>query len=392
VAAGIVIVGGGIAGLVAGLALNAKGHSCIIAERRKDASEAGAGLQLSPNASHILIKLGLGPAIAPLAVAPTELAIRRFGEPRAFLRMPIDTAPDAPQWVVKRADLHSALRDAVKRRPGLTLLEGYDLTGWKSDGNTRRLDFQTPEGATSLNASLVIGADGQRSTIRRLAGDARGLDPSGLEAWRTLIPAKGQPDFMRAAQTNLWLGEDVHAVHYPVSGGAEINLVIIRKTSATHEGWDVQRPIADLAPTLARAAPTLRDLAQSAPGWRVWSLHDRAPSPLMGKNGVALVGDAAHPILPQLAQGAAMSIEDAAVLADILPPPDSMTAAASEAAIRRYADMRLARVGRVHATARQNASFYHFGRVGSYFRDRRLMMLGPKGMQDRYAWLYNFRT
>lgn len=388
----IVIIGGGIGGLTTALALSAAGHASIVTERRSNASEAGAGLQLSPNASHILIRLGLGPALAPKAVAPTELAIRRFGEPRAYLRMPINAAQDAPQWVMKRADLHDALLAAARRDANITLLEGWEMTGWKAEGDQRRVDFSTPEGAKSLHAALVIGADGQRSVVRRLAGDARGIDPSGLEAWRTLIPAEGQPDFIRAAQTNLWLGHDVHAVHYPVAGGQEINLVIIRKSGAQHDGWGVGRSASELESTLAIAASTLRDLASAAPGWRVWSLSDRAPSPLMGKNGVALVGDAAHPILPMLAQGAAIAIEDAAVLANLLPKPAEMTSATLESALKRYASARLGRVGKVHAAARQNARVYHFGRFASYFRDRRMTMLGPEGMQKRFDWLYKFRT
>jgi salicylate hydroxylase len=391
-AARIVIIGGGIAGLATALALSAAGHASIVAERRSNASEAGAGLQLSPNASHILIGLGLGPALAMQAVAPTELAIRRFGEPRAYLRMPIISASDSPQWVMKRADLHDCLRSAVRRDPNVTLLEGWELTGWKAESEQRRVDFSTPEGAKLLHATLVIGADGQRSALRRLAGDARGLDASGLEAWRTLIPAVGQPDFIRAAQTNLWLGQDIHAVHYPVAGGREINLVIIRKAANEHDGWDVERSASELAPSLTSAASTLRDLANAAPSWRVWSLADRSPSPLMGKDGVALVGDAAHPILPMLAQGAAMAIEDAAVLANLLPKPAEMTSVTLEQALKRYASMRLGRVSKVHATARQNARIYHFGKFASYFRDRRMTMLGPEGMQKRFDWLYKFRT
>ena len=392
----VVIIGGGIAGLSAALALARKGHSILLFERRMDALEAGAGLQLSPNASHILIDWGLGPALAREAVAPTELAIRRWGEPRAYARMPLNEhaqtgATHAPFWVTLRADLHATLKAAALREPLIEMRFGYELERLKDHGKTLQLSFNTSTGTIEITALCVIGADGQRSSLRRILGDARDLDTPGWEAWRTLIPADTTPDFIRAATTNLWLGRDSHAVHYPVAAGRLVNLVVIRKSANAEAGWNRPGDRALLQHLIQKAAPTLRDLMQSAQDWSVWSLHDRATSPYFTKGAVALVGDAAHPFLPFLAQGAAMAIEDAAVLADTLPLPDKIDRASLEAGLRVFVSKRAPRVREVFKAARSNSLSYHLPAPLAWLRDRRMAQLGPNGMRKRYAWLYDWR-
>ncbi len=365
-----------------------------MAERREDADETGAGLQLSPNASHILINWGLGPALARNAVAPTDLAIRRWGEPRAIIRMPLnkpDSESLAPFWVMLRADLHAALHREVQSHPKIIYRKGWALERIKQSGNGLILHFNTGNDPVEMSALCVIGADGQRSTTRKLTGDARDLDTPGWEAWRTLIPADTQPDFIRAATNNLWLGRNSHAVHYPVAAGRSINLVVVRRAKQVAEGWSRTGDPAVLETIAREAAPTLRDLMASAPQWSVWTLRDRSPAALIAKGRMALVGDAAHPLLPFLAQGAALSIEDAAVLADCMPPVEDARATTIEQGLRRYADQRAARVRKVYATARTNASIYHMPAPLAWFRDRRMAQLGPDGMRQRYSWLYDWR-
>jgi salicylate hydroxylase len=391
----VVIVGGGIAGLAAAIAIARKGFAVIVAEKRDDTLETGAGLQLSPNASHILIRWGLGPALARNAVAPTELAIRRWGEPRAYARMPLNDHAGAkdPFWVVLRADLHQALADAARRDPLITLKAGWELQQISDEEHGVSLRFNTTEGQHTVKALCVIGADGQRSALRRLLGDARALESPGWEAWRTVIPADQTPDFIRTATTNLWLGRDSHAVHYPVSAGQWINLVVIRRNGrSTDEGWNRRGDPAALAGIRAKAAPTLRDLMDQAPAWSVWNLFDRAPSPYLAKGLAALAGDAAHPLLPFLAQGAAMAIEDAAVLAAQLPQPEAASRTAMVRGLKAYAAMRGPRISRVFKTARANASAYHLPPMLAWFRDRRMASLGPDGMRQRYDWLYDWRS
>jgi salicylate hydroxylase len=392
----VVIIGGGIAGLSSALALAKKNHRVLVVEQRTDAIEAGAGLQLSPNASHILIDWGLGPALARDAVAPTELAIRRWGEPRAYARMPLNTQDNsqkiaAPFWVMLRADLHAALKAAVLRNPLIELQYGWSLDRFVDDGKAILLRFSTETETIEIKALCVIGADGQRSTLRRTLGDARDLDTPGWEAWRTLIPAETTPDFIRAATTNLWLGRDSHAVHYPVAAGKLINLVVIRKSASAEDGWNRQGDPDLLAPLIQKAAPTLHNLMKSAPEWSVWTLHDRAMSPYFTKGAVALVGDAAHPLLPFLAQGAAMAIEDAAVLAETIPPSEIVDRPSLEAGLKAFVSKRAPRVRDVFKAARANALSYHLPVPLAWLRDQRMAQLGPDGMRQRYAWLYDWR-
>ncbi len=365
----------------------------LVAEKRAHASEAGAGLQLSPNASHLLIRWGLGPQLAETAVAPSKLSIRRWHEPRAYADVPMETAPDgAPFWVMLRADLHKALLAAAMSQPAVTCRNGLTLVAMRDEGSLQRIRFDTSSGEVEFTADVVIGADGGWSRIRQALGDSRNLDPAAWEAWRTLIPAAKTLDFIRAAATNLWLGRHSHAVHYPVAAGTLINLVVIRRSRADEEGWDRVGDPARLADLAATAAPTLKELMSLAPSWAVWTVRDRAPAVRLAKGPLAVVGDAAHPLLPFLAQGAAMAIEDAAVLAASLPPPDRLTAETATPGLAAYAKARGQRVHRVFHAARQNAFAYHLPPALAWFRDRKITRLGPDGMRKRYSWVYDWRA
>ena len=389
----IIIIGGGIAGLSSAIALARKGHKVVVTERRISGEETGAGIQLSPNASHILLQWGLTSSLSHVAVAPKGLAIRRWNEPRAYAQMPMKPQADgAPFWAILRADLHRALRDAAIRNPLISINEGWEFLRLRTDGSQSQVTFDVSGETKSLITHCVVGADGQYSATRRALGDARDLDASGWEAWRTLIPAKNTLDFIREATTNLWLGQECHAVHYPVDGGRLINLVVIRKNSSTFNGWGQKGDSIKLGDIKASAAPTLRDLIELAPEWSVWTLRDRAPSPYTAKGCSVLVGDAAHPILPFLAQGAALAIEDAAVLAHCLPAPDDFSHKTIVKGIKNYASYRSGRVHRVYKGARSNAFSYHLPPILAWFRDKRLASLGADGMQKRYEWLYSWRS
>ena len=375
------------------LALGRKGYRITVFERRDDAVEAGAGLQISPNASHILLNWGLAGQLANAAVAPTELAIRRWNEPRAFARMPFMAAGDgAPYWVLLRADLHGALMTAARASGNVEIWPGWLLDSMRQTADGVTVNVESSDHRQTINADAIIGTDGQRSRMRQLMGDARELDNPGWEAWRTLIPAELAPDFIRAAATNLWLGRDCHAVHYPVAGGKQINLVVIRRSASEAEGWNRSGDPRQLQDLAKAAAPTLRDLMGQATDWSVWTLRDRAPAAKLAIGRAVLVGDAAHPVLPFLAQGGALAIEDAAVLAAILPPAHSASGEAIASAFSRYAVLRGPRVTRVWKAARSNAFNYHLGGPLAWLRDRRIAMLGSDGMRQRYSWLYDWRT
>lgn len=364
----------------------------LVAEARIDGGEAGAGLQISPNASHILLRWGLGPALGRVATAPTALVLRRWGDPRAFASMPFESVDSAPFRVALRADLHAALRETALASGAVEIREDLALENVKTAGDRFVLGFRGAGEAVEIETSCLIGADGQRSAVRKFLGDARDLDSPGWEAWRTLIPAEGASDTARAHATNLWLGRDSHAVHYPVAAGALINLVVIKRSAGQAEGWARIGDRTELQALVAAAAPPLRALIEAAPNWTVWTLRDRAPSLRLAKGAAALVGDAAHPLLPFLAQGAAMAIEDAAVLAAALPSPDAFSGPAIEAGLAAYAAARASRVYAVFKAARSNAFVYHLPAPAAWLRDRRIAAIGPDGMRRRYAWLYDWRA
>jgi salicylate hydroxylase len=394
----IVIAGAGIAGLTAALTLARKGHRVIILEKRPVASEAGAGLQLSPNASHILIGLGLQGALARTAVAPTGLVIRRIDEPRSFAGMPMAEGADgAPFWVALRADLHDALQAAAAAEPLITLRFDTALSAARAHADGVGLSLAQGDGSEErLTAALLIGADGLRSTVRRLLGDGRGPVRSGHAAWRTVIPAQAVEDFARKAQVNLWLGPQLHAVHYPVAAGQAINLVVITPDTDSPDGgasgYASEGDPAVLAARLGNACPTLRALIAAAPDWRVWPLADRAPFLPVPRDRMVLLGDAAHPMLPFLAQGAAMAIEDAAVLAARLPGPATLSTAGIGAALGAFHAERATRTARVVTEARRNGRIYHLGWPWSRARDRVLAGMTPERLRRRFDWLYAWRA
>lgn len=391
----VLIAGAGIAGLTAAIALARAGVGVVLVEKRSGFSEAGAGLQLSPNATSVLIALGLAPSVARSAVAPWRLDIRRFGEPRSFAGMAMQEAAEvdaAPFWCLGRRDLQTALLDQARMLPGIRLMVGRGVVAinQRVDGVTVTLENERSQ-REEIDAAALIGADGLWSAVRGLCGDSKAPNFLGYEAWRTLIPATDVESFARAPRVNLWLGQAGHAVHYPVAGGQLINLVLIRRGQNQSQDWSRTGDAGRLSSLTADAAVSLRALMEAAPGWQVWSLFDRAPA-RMATGRVALIGDAAHPVLPFLAQGAGLAIEDAGVLGQLLPSAlADGKAKAIEAALRRFAALRASRVAHVQETARGNGRMYHAGFPLSFARDVALKQFGDAGMRRRYGWLYGWR-
>jgi salicylate hydroxylase len=386
----IAVVGAGIGGLTVALALARQGHAVTLIERRPGFSEVGAGLQLSPNASRILIDLGLGPALRRAVTEPRRVIVRDIGTGQeigqialgAFMRERFG----APYWVIHRADLQTILLDAVRSMPSIRLVMGrmVDEATETSGGVTAGL--VTAKGARE-NASfdLLVGADGVWSKVRRILGNATPPAYRGYVAWRSTLDREKAPALLAGDETGLWLGPRGHVVHYPVAGGRLINVVAIEKTPEPVDGWADPGDGAELIARYGSAAPALRQLLSAAPQWLRWSLFDH-PASMMAKGRIALLGDAAHPILPFLAQGAAFAIEDAATLAGLL-----RQAGAIPQALSRYEALRLSRVRQVQGAARQNGRIYHAGSLVGFGRNLVMGRLGPEGMTERYAWLYGYR-
>ncbi len=387
----IAVAGAGIGGLTAALALARQGHSVTLVERRTGFSEVGAGLQLSPNASRILIGLGLGAALRRVVTEPERVVVRRIGSGRpigavalgAFARQRYD----APYWVAHRADLQTILLDAVRSQSSIRLVMGRTVEEVRSGPDQATLAWASASGAReSLTVDAVVGADGIWSKVRWALGDEALPTFHGSVAWRATLDRSAAPAELAGNETGLWLGSRGHVVHYPIAGGRLINVVAIDRDAEPVEGWAAPGKAEDLLARYASAAPLLRQLLGRPAEWLRWSLFGH-PIRRLAAGRIALLGDAAHPVLPFLAQGAALAIEDAAALASLLGQhPQTVPQALSA-----YEDQRLKRARRVQREARRNGRIYHAGSLVAFGRDRVMGHLGPEGMTRRYDWLYGFR-
>lgn len=384
----LVIAGAGIGGLSAALFLARNGIESVVVERRTAFGEAGAGIQLSPNASRPLIAAGLGPALMRSASASSRILLKHLASGRTVAEVPLKDTQErhgAPYWTIRRADLHEVLLDAVRALPQVRLLVGRELEQWDEASATAGLRLSGGKLQT-LSAAGLIGADGVGSRVRALLGDARKPVFRGTEAWRAVIPARELPPHLSQHQTVAYLGAHMHVVHYPVAGGEAVNLVAVLPADAPRLGYGNPGDAASILAQLAGASPDVAALVAAATDWRVWSLHD-LPVRRMARGRVALLGDAAHPILPYLAQGGAMAIEDAATLAECIAAEPAM-----ETALGRYDSLRRSRVAAVQDAARQAGRIYHLRAPFAQARDVALAALGPERLARRYDWVYRWRS
>ena len=284
----------------------------------------------------------------------------------------------APYLTIHRADLHGVLLNALQSKGSCDLRLNAPWT----DIHNSLLTEQT---------SALIGADGINSTVRSQVWGPQPLQASGHWAYRTLLPRHVLPAAWRSDAMGLWLGPRLHVVHYPVRGGDWLNLVVLVESNdtPTEAAWDTQRSAEqtfhDLQHALQGTCSRLQDLVRMAEHWRAWALFDRPPlqSPRdMAKGRVALLGDAAHPMLPYLAQGAGMAIEDADVLAQYWP----QAGLSVEQRLQAYAQARWQRVAKVQARARRNARLFHASGVLAWGRDT-AMRVGGAAVMDM-PWLY----
>jgi salicylate hydroxylase len=385
-----IVAGAGIGGLTAALALARRGWSVTIVERRTGFSEVGAGIQISPNASRVLMDLGLGPALRRAASEPSRVVVRALRSGRRiggvalgpFMRERFG----APYYVIHRADLQTLLLDAVRGQQRITLLLGRFATGVRDGPGQAEVAIAKAGGAqATLTADLAVAADGLWSKLRAFLGDTVAPEYQGFAAWRATVPHAEAPAELAGEETGLWLGRGGHVVHYPIAGGRLLNLVAVERRPEPVEGWATPGAREELLKSFGDAAQPLRELLSAPREWLLWSLFD-LPAAQMAKGRLALLGDAAHPVLPFLAQGGALAIEDAAVLASALAQAPNVPAG-----LEHYARARLPRTRRVQAAARRNGWAYHTGGVPAFVRDCVLARLGPAGMAERYAWLYGWR-
>ena len=388
----IAIAGAGIGGLTAAIALSRVGAIVTVYERAETLAEVGAGVQLSPNATAVLARLDLLDALREKAVEPTETLLRRSRDGASLARIPLGTRASqrygSPFLVVLRADLQAALVTRAKRDPAITLRLGQGVSSYRNVEHGVCLTFgDLPHPAATLDG--LVGADGIRSTVRQsmMGPSPDDTKPSDRSAWRSLVARDVADPEALVARSNLWLGAGAHLVHYPVDGGRLVNVVaVIDETVGAGRDafWSMPAEAATLERRFATWAEPARRLIAAAPGWRKWPLFDRPPLRRWSDGAATLLGDAAHPMLPFLAQGAAQAIEDAGVLADCV----ATSREGLPAAFQTYEGLRRPRTARVQVESRRQGSVYHLGAPASLLRDIVLRSLGPDRLTARYDWIY----
>ena len=387
----ILVVGAGIAGLTCALALARMGHKVALIEKRTQLTEVGAGLQLSPNASRLLIDLGLGKALQRAACMPASLdvALGRTGKrlARAPLGETMISRYGAPYLVIHRGDLQQILLDHVRSIGSIQLHVGRTPIHIEQDERGVVLSMTNQQNELEhISGHALVGADGLHSGIAPLLGDGSKARPSGYQAWRGTLPIQAVPQGFETQRTTLWLGREGHAVTYPLQGGQSFNLVVVTREKQAELGWSRDGETRHLLDRLRHWHP-LKPLIEAMHSFKVWSLYDRPPRTYWNKGRCVLIGDAVHPVLPFLAQGAALAIEDAISLSLCLNryPADPAEAFSTLARLRHH------RAERVQQTARRNGQIYHLSWPISLARDRVIAQKGS-GLLDDYDWLYGWTT
>ena len=380
------IAGGGIAGLTASLALAGIGRSAEVFERASAFEEAGAGLQVSPNAIRALRTLGAWDAIEPDCVIPSEVHVRngRTGAilQRIGLGKPFEARFGAPYRVAHRADLLRGILQVAEHTSRIALHTGRTVERAENTDQGARLHFT--EGPAASGAA-VIAADGINSAIRHaIAGDG---EPSyrGHAIYRALMPFDKVPLSIAADCVTLWLYPGGHAVHYAVSNWGQFNIVAAIDTPWREDGWGKPARKTEVVNGFADAAGPLAELLAAVPSWIKFAAADRQPSLSWTNGRIALIGDAAHASLPYLAQGAAMAAEDACVLAQCLAANSGITMALAD-----YARLRQPRTARIQRESRRLGNIYHARGPTAVARNA-ILRIGPEQALKRNRWIYDWK-
>lgn len=383
----MLIAGGGIGGLATALTLARQGIESIVLERRPAFSEAGAGIQLGPNGVRILRQLGVDGHLSPDAARPDALTAYRGRDACVLSRMPlgrdIEARHGAPYWVAHRADLQKALLAAVAEEPRITIRTGWDVMGLTQSvaGVTVR---SRADG--ELTAPGLIAADGVWSMVRREVLLAPPAPAARHTAARTVIPAGIVPPLFRANEVGVWMAPSAHVVHYPVRAGREVAVIVVVEGSWIGDDWSSPADHAEVLTHLHGFSPVLRDFISLGTDWRKWSLSAVPPLRQWSEGRVTLLGDAAHPPVPFLAQGGVMALEDAVTVADALASAGGDVAAA----FRAYEQVRKPRIARVLAASIENGRIYHQSGLTAAARDLTLRLVPPRRILSRYDWLYGW--
>jgi salicylate hydroxylase len=389
----VIVAGAGIAGLTAALAMERAGLRVTVLEQAEKLEEIGAGIQLSPNAVHVLDALGLREPLQAKATASQAIRVMAGRSAREILRIPLDASAErrygAPFLTIHRADLQMVLADAAHSKRDIAIKLGIQVADFAVYDKDITVQGRRGRQAMDERGIALIGADGVWSNLRARMTKARQPRFSRRTAWRALVRSEQIPSEYRSL-VHLWLGRDAHLVHYPVKNGTLINIVGIVHEDWNEPGWSAAGDRNALLHQFARGSwsDDARDLLSIPQQWLKWALYESNGPVYPGGGPVTLLGDAAHPMLPFLAQGAGMAIEDAAVLAAMLgkyldDPAD---------ALRGYEGGRRHRVLRVQNASRRQGRLYGLTGPEALIRNLAMQAMGGEMLLRRYDWLYSWRA
>ena len=380
----LLISGGGIGGVSAALSLAQAGFEVEIFEQAPEFGEVGAGIQLSPNATRVLHHLGLADALEACAFLPERTEFRSWRTGRLISTNPLGDSIRAtygfPYYHIHRGDLLAVLVDAADRADGITLHTSARVEGFEQDAS----GVHVTASITGHSGDALIGADGIHSTVRAGLFGPEAASFTGNVAWRALVPADRLPDGLIPPVTTVWWGPGSHFVCYYVRGGELVNCVcILEKEGWEVESWTERGDYAELKEGFAGWNDTVQALIDNAgrDALYKWALHDRSPMPRWGRGAVTLLGDACHPTLPFMAQGAAMAIEDGAVLAGCLAGSRDVPGA-----LQRYENLRRDRTAGIQSGSRRNARVFHMRGIPAWLRNRAARRAGARSMARLYDY------
>lgn len=377
----VAVIGGGIGGLTAAVSLLQAGFDVHVYEQARWLSEVGAGINIGPNASRILIRLGLREELDKVAFRSPYHHQRRWDDGRTLARTPlgaeIEAAFGAPHMIFHRGELHSILAKAV---PAERVHLAHRCTGIEPDERGVRVRFENGAEAT---ADLLIGADGIHSTIRRIL-----LGPEKLRfacrAYRGLIPVEKVPDMPK--ESTSWLGPGRHLVHYFVSAGRLLNFVgHVEQEAWISESWTEPGSVEDLRAAYAGWHPQVQRLIDAVDETFIWAVLDRPPIARWTFGRVTMLGDSCHPMIPFMGQGGAQAIEDAAAItACLLKRGDDV-----EAALKLYETVRLPRASKIQTGSWDNKAKYHMpDGPAQVARDEQMIKGAIDGAYVHVGWVY----
>lgn len=388
----LLVAGGGIGGLAAALAARHAGWEARVLEQAPAFSEFGAGIQLGPNAVRILREWGLlapGGELLRQVFMPQRLRVRDGVDGAELATLPLagmEQRYGAPYLTVHRADLHAALLDEVRAR-GVRMHTSRRVAHLAEQAEAVRIKAA---GGPDVEAEAVVLADGLWSEGRAVVAHDGAPRLTGHLAYRGLVWQADLPKPLRSHEVTVWLGPRMHLVTYPVRGGDVLNTVCLVEGQVRGDprSWNELAVRSELEAALGPVCAGVREHLAAVPEWRLWTLHDRDPVPTaewLARGRIALLGDAAHPMLPYLAQGAGMALEDAREVQRVLSVADERLVDVPTA-FRRYALNRWQRVARVQARSRRNAVIFHADGPLRVSRNLALRTLGARLLDQ--PWLY----